>query len=214
MTRSRPPFTASTAPAQAGAHRLTLAVMARPPVPGGCKTRLAEGLGYAGAARLYEAMLLDTLHGLGRIPSRHVVLAAPENDGVAELRRLAPEGWEVVEQRGIGLGARLANGMRDLWQGHLLCLLGSDSPTVPFARIAATLARPHEGGTVVVGPCEDGGYYVIGATSLEPGIFDDIPWSTASVTVSTRARCASLGLAVSALTAIVAAVAARARISA
>ncbi len=196
MTSSRP---SSIAPEHAGDRRLTLAVMARPPVPGRCKTRLAEGIGAAGAARLYEAMLLDTLHGLARIPGRHVVLAAPENDGVAALRRLAPEPWEIVEQRGADLGERLANGMRDLWQGHLLCLLDSDSPTLPFDRLAETLAQPREEKTVIVGPCDDGGYYLIGSTSLETGIFDAIPWSTAAVMESTRARCATLGLAIEAL---------------
>lgn len=177
---------------------LTLGVMARPPVPGRCKTRLANGIGADAAAALYEAMLLDTLDGLSRIQARHVLLAAPEDDGAAALSRLAPRGWEVIVQRGTGLGERLANSMRDLWQeGQLVCLLDSDSPTLPLDSIASRLADPrcHDARTAVVGPCEDGGYYLIGANTAEPGLFDDIPWSTALVLDATRARCAALGLA-------------------
>ena len=87
---------------------VTLAVMARAPLEGRCKTRLAASLGAAWATRLYEAMLLDTLERFGRLPvDRHVVLAAPEDQGVALLEALVPAPWQVVAQEGEGLGERL-----------------------------------------------------------------------------------------------------------
>lgn len=187
----------STAPEPATPALLTLGVMARAPVAGRCKTRLAGALGAEPAARLYEAMLVDTLEALSILPARHVLLAAPEDDGLAMLRALAPRGWEVVAQRGDGLGARLTNALRDLCREHdLVCLLDSDSPTLPMSTLAEGLSdlRCRQPGTVVAGPCDDGGYYLIGMRALEVGVFENIPWSTPHVMATTRARCAELGL--------------------
>lgn len=84
---------------------VTLGVMARAPVPGRCKTRLAPMLGAAGAARLYEAMLRDSLDAFAGVgASRLVVLAAPEDSGVAALRSIASAAWEVIAQEGNDLG--------------------------------------------------------------------------------------------------------------
>lgn len=174
-----------------------MGVMARAPVAGRCKTRLARVLRAEPAARLYEAMLLDTIEALSAMPARHVLLAAPEDDGVAMLRALAPSGWEVAAQHGDDLGARLTNALRDLCRERdLVCLMDSDSPTLPVLTIAEALSDPRcwQPGTVVVGPCEDGGYYLIGMSAVEARLFDDIPWSTPRVMAATRARCAELGL--------------------
>src|SRR5207244_4067534 len=84
-----------------------LAVMAKAPVPGRCKTRLARTLGPEMAAGLYRAMLQDTLECLAAVPGvRRVVLAAPEDDGPALLRTLCPAGWDVVPQAGPGARPR------------------------------------------------------------------------------------------------------------
>ena len=170
--------------------------MARAPVAGRCKTRLAKTLGAEGAARLYEAMLADRLSAVDAVPAaRRVVVAAPEDDGVAALRELAPVGWEILEQRGAELGARLGNAFRDLVDGRsLVCLVDSDSPALSLLALWPELSRPRGPRAVVAGPCEDGGYYLIGMTSLDLEILDDIPWSTSEVMPATRRRCAALGL--------------------
>jgi rSAM/selenodomain-associated transferase 1 len=175
---------------------VTIGVMARAPIAGRCKTRLAKTLGAEGAARLYAAMLADRLAAVDVVPgARRILLAAPEDDGVAVLGRPAPAGWAILEQRGVDLGARLGNAFRDLLgDGNLVCLVDSDSPLVSFANLWADLAKPRSPKTVVAGPCEDGGYYLIGMTSLEVGILDDIPWSTNRVMTTTRERCSTLGL--------------------
>ncbi|GAC1393622.1 MAG: DUF2064 domain-containing protein [Polyangiales bacterium] len=173
----------------------TLAVMARAPVPGRCKTRLAAGLGPVGAAALYRAMLLDSLAALARIPDvRRVVMAAPEDDGVAALGALAREiggDWSIVPQHGEGLGARLLASLTALTtltaDGAPVVLLDSDSPTLPVAALSAAL--PSLGGThALLGPCDDGGYWALGAPRAEPGLFEGVPWSTAEVAPATRAR--------------------------
>src|SRR5207245_8313091 len=108
-------------------------VMARAPIPGRCKTRLAAAIGAEEAAALYQAMLLDSLEAFARIgASRNALLAAPEDDGVEVLRALSPRGWEVIPQDGASLGERLAAAFRTLGgRGSPVALLDSDSPTVP-----------------------------------------------------------------------------------
>jgi rSAM/selenodomain-associated transferase 1 len=183
------------------ATSITFGVMARAPIPGRCKTRLARSLGDAAAALLQRAMLLDTLDLLARrvrfeVSTRYVVLAAPEHDGVAALRELVPPAWEVMAQRGADLGARLANGMDDLaLGGALACLVDSDSPTLPPAALEpiGTVEDQGQHGDVVIGPSEDGGYYLIGTSRPDPRLFEGIPWSTSGVMEATRRACRALG---------------------
>lgn len=175
---------------------VSLGVMARAPIPGRCKTRLAKTIGAQAAARIYSAMLADRIAAVDALPAaRRVVVAAPEDDGVAALRRLLPSGWEIVIQRGEGLGARLGHAFEDLVRGdELVCLVDSDSPTLSLSSLWATLESPRPPDAIVAGPCEDGGYYLIGMSSLHTGILDGIPWSTSGVMAATRRRCEELGL--------------------
>jgi rSAM/selenodomain-associated transferase 1 len=168
--------------------------MARAPLARHCKTRLAVAVGAEKAAAIYHAMLLDSLDTFSRVgASRCVVMAAPEHDGVAHLRRVVPPSWEVIAQEGEGLGARLAHAFRVLGErGAPVVLTDSDSPTVDGAAIAHALARFAGPRKALMGPCDDGGYYLIGLTTLELGILDGISWSTPEVAAQTRVRCAAL----------------------
>jgi uncharacterized protein len=169
-------------------------VMARAPIPGRCKTRLAEGLGAEGAALLYRGMLLDTLDLFSAIPfDRRVVMAAPEHDGVSELTRLLPAGWSVLAQKGADLGERLTNAAHALAPAPVL-LVSSDSPMLPGDAVARSLGFLERPGRVLLGPCDDGGYYLIGSSEVEPRLFEGIPWSTALVCSATRERCRELRL--------------------
>ena len=173
-----------------------LGVMARAPVPGRCKTRLGRVLGDERAAALYRAMLLDTLAGLTPLAfERHVVCAAPEDDGAKMLSSLVPEPWSVIEQAGDALGARLIHVASALGPGPVV-LVSSDSPTMPFSRISLALPLLQEPDTVLLGACPDGGYYLIGLCRPELRVFDEIAWSTPLVAEQTRARCHALGLRV------------------
>ena len=168
--------------------------MARAPVPGRCKTRLVQAIGAERAAELYRCMLLDTLERYARLDcARHVLLAAPEDDGVALLQALVPAPWEVVAQRGADLGTRLVNAAATLGPGPLL-LAGSDSPTVPIDAITGALEHLSRANSALLGPCDDGGYYLIGLSTPQPHVFEDIPWSTDAVHARTRVRCATLEL--------------------
>jgi rSAM/selenodomain-associated transferase 1 len=173
--------------------KLAIGVMAKAPVAGHCKTRLAAMIGDARAADLCRAMLLDTLYAVARDvkADRFVVMAAPEHDGVAALRALAPVPWEIVAQEGTDLGERLANAMRMLGEGGtMVALVDADSPTAPWDEAARALAsrRPS------LGPCADGGYWLIALATPDARVFSDIAWSTPHVAAQTRARCTEIGL--------------------
>ena len=182
---------------------VALGVMARAPVPGRCKTRLSRHAGAEAAAALYAAMLRDTLDACARIPAgRHVILAAPEDDGVAALQALAARApatwgpWEVIAQSGADLGERLTRAATALGDdGHAIVLLGSDAPTAPVESLLG--ASPHLASPdrVLLGPSDDGGYWLIGLGAPNAGVFERIAWSTDAVLAETRRRCAQLGLA-------------------
>jgi rSAM/selenodomain-associated transferase 1 len=178
---------------------VTLGVMARAPVPGRCKTRLSPPLSADHAAALYRSMLEDTLAAFARVEAaRLVVMVAPEDNGATALRELAPPSWEVIAQEGEGLGARLAHAFTTLGSGGgAVALLDSDSPTVPISPITRALSRLEGEDRALVGPCDDGGYYMIALGAVRPrslGILNEIPWSTRRVLAATRQRCAALGL--------------------
>jgi glycosyltransferase A (GT-A) superfamily protein (DUF2064 family) len=93
------------------------------------------------------------------------------------------------------LGERLANAFRTLKvDGAAVVLVDSDSPTLPVAPVAAAFRRFNGAGRVLLGPTDDGGYYLIGLSSLELEILRDVPWSTPRVMEVTLARCAALSL--------------------
>jgi rSAM/selenodomain-associated transferase 1 len=176
---------------------LTIAVMARAPVPGRCKTRLAASVGDDRAAELCRAMLLDTLDSIDATftQARLVVMAAPEHDGVSLLRALAPARWEIIAQEGDGLGMRLAHAFKRLGaDGGPVALVDSDSPTASWGAAERALSGLRGPRRVCLGPCTDGGYWLIAMTTIELGVLDGISWSTPAVAGETRARCAALGL--------------------
>jgi glycosyltransferase A (GT-A) superfamily protein (DUF2064 family) len=80
----------------------------------------------------------------------------------------------------------------------VVAALGSDHPTLPLAVVERAFELVESGAPVVLGPAEDGGYYLIAlaARAVSPRLFEDIPWSTGRVLSETLARCAELGLGV------------------
>jgi len=172
----------------------TLLVFAKAPVPGKVKTRLVPPLSHAEAAEVARACLETTLTRFARAGARRTLLL----DGVPdrELRALCRSEGVTIERQSRGdLGARLRAAFRGR-RGSVLAI-GSDSPTLDPARIeeAASTLAAHD---VVLGPAEDGGYYLIGVrrAAATERLFRDIPWSTRDVARVTLERARSLGLAV------------------
>lgn len=178
-------------------RRVALAVVAKVPAPGEVKTRLCPPLVATEAAALARCFLLDRVEQLAAVPGGDPLVAFTPREREDELRSLLPAGVRLVAQNGIDLGTRLDRLLTDLLaEGYVGAIaVDADSPTLPTAFLHRACRSLLGGPTdVVVGPCEDGGYYLIGLRAPAPALFRDIPWSTPSVLEETVARARWLGL--------------------
>lgn len=177
--------------------RVALAVMAKVPVAGEVKTRLCPPLAPIQAATLAECFLLDRLEQLGEVPDADALVAFAPRERQATLQALVPPGVRLIPQQGADLGARLDRVLTDvLAEGYAGAVaVDADSPTLPTAYLRRACAVLRDAAVdVVVGPSDDGGYYLIGLRAPAPALFADMPWSTARVTEETLARARHLGL--------------------
>jgi rSAM/selenodomain-associated transferase 1 len=187
-----------------------LAMMIKAPRPGASKTRLSPPLTPLEAAAISTCFLQDTTANIAQTiiaagdrqhPAAGIAVYTPVGLESA-FAGLLPMGFCLVAQRGELFGDRLIHALEDLLAlGYgAVCLIDSDSPTLPAEslRLAVdALARP--GDRMVLGPSEDGGYYLIGLKHAHRRLFEDIDWSTERVAAQTLARAAELGLEVVAL---------------
>lgn len=176
------------------------AIMARMPVPGQVKTRLVPPLAPAEAARLYAGFLRDTIDRLARLEGIRPFVAYTPPAAEEFFSGIVPPGFSVLPQAGRDLGERLAfvAGALFFRGATAVVLCDSDSPTLPGRYVEEAFRRLREN-DLVIGPCDDGGYYLIGMRRHTPGLFDGIPWSSAHVTQRTIEAAERLDLAVSLL---------------
>ncbi len=176
-----------------------VAVMAKVPGMAVVKTRLHESLGAERATELYRCFLLDRLDAVAALRDITGVVAFTPLEAETRMRSLAPPTLQLVPQRGEDLGERLSNIVTELLdRGHAGAIaVDSDSPTLPMAYLAEA-ATVLSGPTfdVVLGPCEDGGYYLVGLRSPQPALFEGIPWSTDAVFAMTLDKARARGLSV------------------
>jgi rSAM/selenodomain-associated transferase 1 len=169
-------------------------VVAKAPQPGRVKTRLASTIGSHLAAELAHAMLLDTVDAC-RTEIGPTGLLCADHDDVQHLRELAGSMTPIVVQEPGDLGAALRTGVRAGCQlAHAVLLVSADIPGPPPNALRAAAAHLRDGADVVVGPGEDGGYWLIGVRQDHPGLFDRIPWSTGDVLAATLEQCRLLSL--------------------
>jgi rSAM/selenodomain-associated transferase 1 len=176
-----------------------LLVVAREPVPGRTKTRLCPPLTPEEAARLYEMFLLDTLEIMRQVPGvdRFIVYLPEGAEGY--FRALAPD-FKLIPQIGSSLGVRLDNALsRCLNTGYEhAVIMDSDSPSLPsdYVRMAFSKLASSDG---VIGPCEDGGYYLIGLNRPAPSLLRNVRMSTSKVMADTLLLAENEGLRMSLL---------------
>jgi len=170
----------------------TLIVFARAPVLGRVKTRLARALGDEAALAVYAALLDDVCATAARVEVARRVLCVDGEVGAPTLARLAARDGMVVAPQGEGdLGARMARALAAAIDtpDARACVIGTDAPDVPAAAIDEAFAALGAEGDVVLGPAEDGGYWLVGARGRVPGeIFDGMSWGTATVLEETLRR--------------------------
>jgi len=169
----------------------------------GCgKSRLAEELGAEQTLLLYQGMLADTAWKIGAVSGCTPIAAffagfefeSPPPD---PLGRDPFSNFRLVRQSGSDFGTRLADSMKrpfDLGYERTV-LLGADSPELEQAdlELAIELLELHD---VVLGPSEDGGYYLIGMNRHHPHLFEEMTWSTSAVFEQTVKRAEGTGLSV------------------
>lgn len=180
--------------------------MTKAPRAGKVKTRLTPPLTPEEAAELNVCFLRDTTTaisyaaltgGAGGIAVYTPVGAENAYAGIL------PAEFQLLPQRGEAFGERLLSAMEDLFRLGFgsVCLIDSDSPTVPqaaFTEAAMRLAQPED--AVVLGPSEDGGYYLIGLKKMHRALFEDISWSTERVLEQTLDHAQKIKLPVHLLT--------------
>jgi len=186
-------------PIPALGHLCALAVMAKAPRVGQVKTRLSPPLTLEQSAALNSQFLRDTTENLATV-ARGAGLISYTPVGEEDLfDGLLPETFALVPQRGNTFGERLLAAAEDILTiGYgAVCLIDSDSPTVPTAAYEqAVEALLAPGDRVVLGPSDDGGYYLIGLKHAHREPFERIAWSTEHVLEQTLDRCGEVGLEV------------------
>ncbi len=182
------------------ASQCALAVMAKAPRAGTVKTRLAPPLTPDQAAAMNVCFLRDTAENLAMVGAKGRAAGVVSYTPVGDERLfdgLLPGEFALIAQRGQEFGERLLATAEDLLACGFgsVCLIDSDSPTVPataFEQAIAALEQP--GDRIVLGPSQDGGYYLIGLKRAHPELFDGITWSTSSVLDETVSAAKAAGI--------------------
>ncbi len=204
----RYPLLRPDAPPQPPPGGCALAMMIKAPRAGASKTRLCPPLRPEESAALSGCFLRDTTANIAdavrALPpgAAHGVAVYTPVGAEAAFDGLLPAGFAMLAQREAGFGERLRGAAEDLLAVGFasLCLIDSDSPTLPPGALraaVAALARPGE--RLVLGPSEDGGYYLLGLPAAHRRVFEDVDWSTERVAGQTRERAAEIGLPVEVL---------------
>lgn len=160
-----------------------LVVMAKEPVPGQVKTRLFPQLSPQEAAHLYLCFLQDIMTEMSALEDIELAIAYTPEHARETFASIALKGFLLFPQHGKDLGERLCNiFMEKLGEGYdAVSIINSDSPDLPKSLVAESFRLLSHQADVVFGPCNDGGYYLIGMRNIYPDLFTGIPWSTGNV---------------------------------
>lgn len=183
------------------ADRCAMGIMIKTPRNGFSKTRLCPPFSPEEAAGISSCFLKDTsatIEALRREDPFVVGVAVYTPLGSeTELEPLLPPQFKMIAQREIEFGARLLGAIRDLFSVGFgaVCLINSDSPTLPFSylkELAVSLKEPKD--QVLIGPSSDGGYYAIGVRAAHPRLFQEITWNADRVYEQTVERAKEIPL--------------------
>jgi uncharacterized protein len=185
---------------QISAGFCALAIMTKAPRAGTVKTRLQPPLTPAEAAELNICFLhdiADAISEVGECAKGVGVFTPPGSE--KEYEGVLPSHFDLIPQRGDEFGERLTNAADDLL--HLgfesCCLINSDSPTATVEAFREAVAQLQDADDrIVLGPSDDGGYYLIGMRKLNRHLFEEIDWSTERVFAQTDERAREVGLKV------------------
>ena len=172
-----------------------LIIFVKAPRPGTVKTRLAREIGEAAACAAYCRMVNDLRSNLARLEP--VEIRFTPDDARKDVVQWLRPGWRLAPQ-GVGeLGTRLQAAFAQAFASgsKRVVVIGSDCPTVTASDIELGWNELQEH-DMVIGPAQDGGYWLIGLRSARPRLFQEINWSTSTVLVETLKRAEAAGLKV------------------
>ena len=171
-----------------------LAIMAKAPRPGHVKTRLASRYPETRVVELYRALIEDTI-ALAQDVGAGIAIVCPIDDA-DEIKAWLSSDLRVVPQRGRGLADGLTSAFESLCEpGRRVVTFNGDSPHLAPGVLAFAFSAlaDHD---VVLGPCEDGGYYLVGATRVHDGLFDQAMMGTGNALDALVGQTRRLGLSV------------------
>ncbi len=165
-------------------------VFARAPVAGACKTRLIPSVGAEGAARVQRQLLektLETTVSAGLAPVE--LWCEPDCHHPFLQRCRSYYGVRLQRQPAGDLGRKMSEALRrSLRTARYAILVGTDCPALAAVDLDNALVALKNGSSAVFQPSEDGGYVLVGASTVEPRLFHGIAWGTPTVMASTRQR--------------------------
>lgn len=177
---------------------LALLTVVKFPEPGKVKTRLAAEIGDELAAEVYRYFIAQTFASVESLTEATRFVAFTPGEKAAEFQRMFPgeQRW-FAQINSPDFGVRLRYAMQTTLQQNFerVITIGSDSPSLPpaYLKEAAEALTTND---LVLGPAEDGGYYLIGLKSAPTELFEGIAWSTEKVLQQTLAAAQRLGLRV------------------
>jgi len=176
-----------------------LLVFAKAPVPGAVKTRLTTLLTDEEAAALYEAFLGDSLAAYATLSVDVRLYLAPSPGHVPD--GIVPAGVALQTQRGDDLGQRMLNAFVETFLAgyERAVVIGTDHPTLPLAFVQHAFRELSTPFTTVLGPSDDGGYYLLGMNELYSQLFRGMAYSHAGVFADTLQRAQATPASVSIL---------------
>src|SRR4028118_163147 len=181
------------------ATRECLIIFTRYPEPGKTKTRLIPVLGAEGAATLQRQMTEDKLAEVKKLQAFYPLPVEVHFAGGNELLMQDWLGSDVTYRRQSegDIGCRMVSAFQVSFEAGMdsVVLIGTDCPDLnaPLMAQAFQVLHQHD---LVLGPAQDGGYYLIGLHRLIPELFTGISWSTVEVLQQTQSIAQRLELAV------------------
>ena len=178
-----------------------LVIFAKYPAPGQVKTRLARIIGDTAACEIYRSFTDIIIEKATVIRDVRIRLDIDPctDESILYFNKRYPN-IDVVPQSGADLGARMLNSIASACSSGFerTCIIGTDIPDLP-SEILDEAFKSLLQNDVILGPSNDGGYYLIGMKKPISQLFEDIAWSTDTVFSNTSARVASLGFSLSVL---------------
>ena len=174
-----------------------LVIMAKEPRVGSTKTRLCPPLSQEEAAAISEALLQDTIRIILDIDGLDLAIAITPPESEAYFKGIALEDTVLIPVEGVDIGeCQLLSLDRLLKMGYQkVFALNGDSPSLPVEYIQQAI-QGLEDHDMVLGPTEDGGYYLIGFKEAHPEIFDGVEWSTERVSTQILQIASKLNMSV------------------